>query len=297
VDEREDLMEKAFQLASFLLRDRSTAIGVVCDALNKLTVQRNREKKRAYWRDKYLKGKITRIARENDDALQWLIYFETESYEKQQEQLGQPTIRDMIVRYVKHLVQISTPMSAFYVGVGLHRLLHDYSTSEVQRVYEWVTEHYPGTQEYRRVKGALMSQLQARFAKLVQTIRAHHGELRFEVLEDQAGWADLVDECLRVFTPWSTSPPCVALASLDFKAQGPPDVLLGKGPARVNQDRVETYRCHAFIDPVWYGQITQKLGLDPPRRRLAVPRFLLSTRIEGPDGSGSLRTQTPKLTD
>src|SRR5437899_1836750 len=115
LDESQDLLEKGFQLAFFILCDRSTAIHVVTYALNKLTVQHSREQKRAYWRDKYLKGRITRITRENRDALQWLIYFESESYEKKHEELGQQTLRDMIIRYVKHLVQISTPMSAFYV--------------------------------------------------------------------------------------------------------------------------------------------------------------------------------------
>jgi hypothetical protein len=297
LDERQDLMEKGFQLAFFILHDRPTAIRVVSDAINKLTVQHDREQKRAYWRDKYLKGKITRISRENGDALQWLIYFEAENYEMEQEELGQQTLRDMIIRYVKHLMQISTPMSAFYVSVGLHRLLHNYNTSEVQRVYEWVTEHFPGAQEYRRVKGALMNQLQARFAKLIQTIRAQHGELRFEVLEDQDRWADLVDQCLRAFTPWSTSQSSAALASFNFKAQGPPDALLGKGPDGADQDRVETYRCHAFIDPLLYEQITQKLGLDPPRRRLAIPWFRLNETIKDHDRSGGLTTQTPKLTD
>ncbi len=297
MDECQDLLEKGFQLASFILHDRPTAIRVVGDAVNKLTVQHGREQKRAYWRDKNLKGKITRISRENGDALQWLIYYEAESYEMQQEESGQQTLQDMVIRYVKHLMQISTPMSAFYVNVGLHRLLHNYNTSEVQRVYEWVTEHFPGAQEYRRVKGALMNQLQARFAKLIQTIRAQHGELRFEVLEDQDRWADLVDQCLRAFTPWSTSQSSVALASFDFRAQGPPDILLGRGPDGADQDRVETYRCHAFIDPVWYERITQKLGLDPPRRKLAIPSFRLNGTIKDQDRSGSLTTETPKLTD
>jgi hypothetical protein len=297
VDEREDLMEKGFQLASFILQDRSTAIRVVRDATNKLTVQHSREQKRSYWRDKHLKGRITRIVRENRDALQWLIYFEAESYEKQHEELGQQTLRDMIIRYVKHLVQISTPMSAFYVSVGLHRLLHNYSTAEVQRVYEWMTEHYPGAQEYRRVKGALMNQLQARFAKLIQTIRGQHGEFRFEILDDQEGYADLVNACLRTFTPWSTSQPSMALGSLDSKALDPRDILLGKSPTRVDQNRVETYRCHVLINPIWYEQIARRLGLDPPRRKLAVPKFLLSTNTQDRDGPGSLPAETPKLTD
>lgn len=81
-------MQEGFQLASFILQDRPMAIRVVMDALNKLELQHNREQKRAYWRDKHLKGRITRIARQNIDALQWLIYFESEAFEKVQEQSG-----------------------------------------------------------------------------------------------------------------------------------------------------------------------------------------------------------------
>ena len=119
----EDLLEKGFQLAYFIVRNRAEAIQILSNAMSKLGVQRSREKKRAYWRHKNLKRKITRIVRDDRDALQWLIYFESEQYEKQQEQAGVQTTRDMIVRYIKHLTQMTTAMSSFYVHVGLHRVL------------------------------------------------------------------------------------------------------------------------------------------------------------------------------
>ena len=296
-DDRGDLMEKGFQLAFFILQDRSAAIRVVMNALHKLAVQHSREQKRVYWRDKHLKGKITRIARQNNDALQWLIYFESEGHEKQQEQSGERTLDVMIIRYIKHLLQISTPMSAFYVSVGLQRLLYNYNTSEVQRMYEWMTEHYPGAQEYRRVKGALMSQLQDRFADAIQTIRTTHGELRFEALENPKDWAGLVDECLRAFRPWSTRQASERLNDADAMSQAQFDIFVRKMQAEIDQDKVETYCCHAFIDPYCSHQITRKLGLDPPRQRLAVPRFFLSANIQDHHKLGSGAPPASKLTD
>jgi hypothetical protein len=73
-------------------------------------------------------------------------------------------------------------MSSFYVSIGLYRLLHDYSTAEVRRAYEWVSEHFAGDEEYRAVKGALINRLQERFEKFLRTCRTQRGEVRFEVL-------------------------------------------------------------------------------------------------------------------
>ena len=291
----EDLLEKGFQLAYFIVRDRAEAIQILSNAMSKLGVQRSREKKRVYWRHRNLKRKITRIVRDDRDALQWLIYFESEQYEKQQEQAGVQTTRDMIVRYLKHLAQITTAMSSFYVNVGLHRLLHNYSTSEAQRVYEWVTQHYPGAEEYRKVKGALMNQLEARFQDFVRIYRANHGELRFEVFEQQESWANLIDECLRFFTPWSQ--PCLGMAGLESGFGGTVQALSGRGRRRINQDASETYRCHVFIDPTCFGQLTEKLGLDSPRLRLAVPRFFFNGKTNGRDSSGSSEEEAPQLTE
>src|SRR5215469_892028 len=201
VNKREDLLEKGFQLAYFLIPDRSIAIQILAAAMSKFKAQRSRETKRAYWRDKCLKRKITRIARNDGDLLQWLIYFDAEDYEKRQERTGEQTTRDMVIRYIKCLVQMTTAMSSFYVNVGLHRLLHNYSTAEVQKVYESVTQHYPGDQEYRKVKATLMNKLQTRFNDFLRTCTVHHGEARFEVSERQDSWAELVDKCLRAFTP------------------------------------------------------------------------------------------------
>ncbi len=304
----EELLEKGFRLAYFIIPDRAAAIQILSDARSKLGSRRSREKKRVYWRDKHLKGKITRIAREDDDLLQWLIYFESEGYERQHEQFTQPLMEDMVVRYVKHLIQMTTSMSCFYVNIGLYRLLHDYSTAEVRRAYEWVSEHFAGDEEYRAVKGALINRLQERFEKFLSTCRTQRGEVRFETLEQQADWQDLVEECLRVFTPWSTTSSCWVPANFEPNAWTA-SKLLRKVLRSRDLDRIEMYRCHAFIDPCCYSHLTKGMGLDAPRDRLSVPKFFLknekperenagkSSSFGNPSSFGNRRPNPPDLTE
>src|SRR5260370_33790714 len=125
------------------------------NAIRKMKMQRTRERKRVYRRDNYYKRRVTQVIRDNDDALQWLVYLADEEHEKRQEQAGEQTTRDMVVRYIKCLVQAATAMSSFYVSVGLQRVLRNYSTTEARQAYEWVTQRYPGDPEYRKVKATL----------------------------------------------------------------------------------------------------------------------------------------------
>ncbi len=298
----EELLEKGFRLAYFIIPDRPAAIQILSDARSKLGSRRSREKKRVYWRDKHLKGKITRMAREDDDLLQWLIYFESEGHERHLEQFTRPDMEDMVVRYIKHLVQITTSMSSFYVNIGLYRLLHDYSTAEVRRAYEWMSEHFAGDEEYRAVKGALINRLQERFEKFLSTCRTQRGEVRFEALEQQADWQDLVEECLRVFTPWSTISSCWVPTSFEPHAWSASKLLRKVSRSR-DLDRIEMYRCHAFIDPCCYSHLTKGMGLDAPRDRLSVPKFFLKNeKPEREDAGksssfGNRRPDPPDLTE
>ena len=297
VNTPEDLLERGFQLASFILPEREDAVQALSNAMSKLGAQRSREKKRAYWRYRNLKRKITRIIRDDADALQWLIYLECEPFERRHEQAGQATAQDLTVRYVKHLVQATTAMSSFYVAVGLHRLLHNYSTSEVQRAYELVTEHYPGAEEYRKLKGTLMTQLQSRFQHFLKTCRTQHGEMRFEPAENQPGWAQLVEQCLRFFTPWSTRGACRQWTNLDAGAEHGPGGWFSKIRRGVPHDAIETLRCHVFIDPLCFGRLTGRLGLDSSQLRLAVPRFFVNDKHEGPEKPTGPLAEIPKLTE
>jgi hypothetical protein len=288
-----ELLRKGLRLAYFIMGNEEAAMGVLCNAVSKLKPQRSREKKRVYWREKSLKNKITRIVRNETDALQWLIYHESAYYERQQERTGTPSMRDMIVRYVKHLIQTTTTMSSFYVSVGMQRLLYSYSTSEAQSAYEWLTEQYSNDAVYRTIKGSLMKELKDRFGNSIQICKTHRGEHRFDALNDQQRWTALVERCLKLFTPWSTLGKCLSCATFDFNSGG---MLAAKHHPNLTQDALEIRRCHAFIDPVCYEDLIQKAGLDSPSQRLSLPRFL-NVSMKGPDDSGEFNEERINLTD
>ena len=280
VNQTEDLLERGFQLAYFIFPSRSQAVRILSGAVNKLKAQRGRESRRVYWRDKYLKRAITRITREEGDMLQWLIFYESDQYEKEQEASpeysgARATLQDMLLRYIKSLVRMTSAMSSFHVNIGLHRLLHNYSTAEIQQVYESVTDRYLGADEYRRAKSVLMGRLEERFGAMLKTCRTQHGELRFESADEQARWAELVDLCLQEFTPWSTRNACPVPSNFDGAEKTLPSRLSGQGASEADMNQVEMNRCHVFIDPVCYGRLVRALSIEPPSRKLDLPRFFM----------------------
>jgi hypothetical protein len=287
----ESLWEKAFQLAYFIVADRASAYQIAGAAVEKLDAQRCREKRRFYWRFRKTRLRTRRITRTDEDRLQWLVYVESEHYEKEQERNDHQSETDMVIRYIKHLVQMTTGASSFYVNVGLNRLLRNYSTPEVQQFYEFITERYPAAEEYRKVKGRLLNQLAARFDGFIKVCTAQYRELRFESYEDQQRWMDLVDECLEAFTPWSSSRACL---------QGPIPAELGAVGTSLRRrilpsqvDGIETNRCHWFMHSPCYGELAKRLRLDPPEERLSVPKFFSKDAGSGADSSAAGRKTVP----
>ena len=290
----EQLWERAFQLSYFVLMDRSSARECVTRALEKLVAQQSREKRRAYWRGRKQELAIRRISRPAEDTLQWLVCLESEVCEREQESQGSPTEADMVVRYVKHLAQMTTVSSSFHVNVGFNRLLRSYTTPEVQQIYELAAARYPATEEYRKAKGKLLNQLVTRFGGFLRTRTAQYGEVQFESHTERECWSALVEECLERFGPWSSRPSCLGnghTPSAASKGHSSHSTVLARPP-----DRLETSRCHWFMHSTCYGRLAEQLGFDPPEERLAVPRFL---HHDGDPGSGaaSIERRTAPLSD
>jgi hypothetical protein len=296
VDLHDDFLERGFQLACFIVGDRMAAIQILISAINKLETRCTSERKRNYWRDKYMKKRITRIARGDCDTFQWLIYFESERYEQDQERSGRCTNRDMVLRYIKCLVRITSGMSSFYVNIGLHRLLYNYGTAELQKLYETLTERYLGPDEYRRGKGVLLDRLQTRFGKYLAVTRTDHGEVRFVAAEDQAGWADLARNCLAFFTPWSTNGQCPIPADFDPLSHDLASSLNRNGHQKIDLNAMETRRCHAFIEPGCFTRLSNGLHLGSPDTRLAIPEFAMKNDKKNQDKTGC-PPQHPPLSD
>jgi hypothetical protein len=284
VDPPFELLQAGFQLAYFIFPDRSAAIDIVVRALEKLRVRSRREIKRLYWRDKHAERPVRRIARSDVDMLQWLIMFESEEDEKAQELAGNPSLRNMAIRYIKQLVQITTALSSFYVNVGLTRLLRNYSTAEAQAIYETLTSRYLGPDEYRRAKATLMEKVSLRFAGFLKITRVEHGELRFETFEDQARWFGLVDDCLTTFTPWSTQGHCSQFLAA---RGGNTNMASLYRAADTDLNELETRCCHILIEPACYSGLLKEMALDPPATKLALPRFDMTEKQEKSGDNGT----------
>jgi hypothetical protein len=286
-----ELLHRGFGLAYFLIPDRVTAIDLFTRALEKIRARSRREMKRIYWRDKHAERPVRRIARSDMDMLQWLIMFEAEQDERAQERAGSISSRSMAIRYIKHLIQITTALSSFYVNVGVSRLLHNYSTSESQRVYEMLSSRFLGPDEYRRAKSALMDKMTDRFAGFLKTGRVDHGELRFETAENQEQWVDVVSDSLSVFTPWSTQGHCAQFVSVNGNAK---PKASQKAPA-ADQNESELKCCHILIEPTCYDQLMEDLAFDAPETRLALPRFVMPDKQEKSDDHNVQPPRPPEL--
>ena len=279
----DELLRKGFELAYFIVPDRSNALAILIRALEKLRVRSRRELKRLYWRDKHAETPIRRIARSDADMLQWLIMFEAEQDERAQERAGAVSPVGMAMRYVKHLVQITTALSSFYVNLGITRLLHNYSTSEAQRVYELLTQRYLGPDEYRRAKSTLMDKITERFGGFLKIARVDHGELRFESNDHPEEVAEAVADCLNVFTPWSTRSTCNEFMTA---TGGGLNLKSISQEEKTDQNEIELRCCHILIEPTCYGRLMEDLGLDQPETKMAVPRFVMPERHENnPDNN------------
>lgn len=271
----DELLKKGFELAYFLFPDDTAAINILSGALEKLEIQCQREKKRLFWRDKHPAQPVRRIIRKDCDVLQWLILQEAEKYETEQEQLTEPSKQDLIIRYIKHLVQITAAMSSFYANIALSRLLRSYTTSEAQLAYEALTQRYLGADEYRRAKSSLMNRINKRFSRFLNVIRADHGELRFEPADDQQQCTSFVNECLKAFTPWGTEGVCAKFPSI----KGNPHISASAtGHGETDQNEREMNACHVFVEPTCYAHLMKELGLAMPDTKLSLPKF--STRGE-----------------
>lgn len=286
-----DWVQRGYQLAYLIISDHSKAIDIVACALEKLRLQSRRETQRLYWRDKHPEKPVRRITRDDMDMLQWLIMYEAEQHEREQEQTGSPSQRTMTIRYVKYLVQITIAMSSFQVCVGLSRLLHNYKTGETQQLYEWLMHRYLGSDEYRRAKGILMNKVAARFDAFIRTRRAEHGEMKFETAADQPRWTQVVTDSLMAFTPWSTEGRCVEVWN-EAAAVGEAADRDSEG----DRNQRELSCSHCLIEPTCYSRLTKELTLDPPETRLALPRFFMIEQHEKNDGEGP-RSPAPNLSD
>jgi hypothetical protein len=288
----ENALNKAYRLAYFLHQDKGMAIRIVAAATLKLNVAMAVQSKRLYYVPvgRFAHGESRRTdgirnkALFNDlHLLQRLVYVESEPYERQKERAAQvappgvPAVgdpasqEDLLVYFIKHLVRITTKRNAFYVTLGVSRLLHSYSTLETMELYNAVIgepERVKDDYYYRSRKAVLMQELTQRFGQLIRACRRQRGEERFETQPGSSELRSLVRECLRLFTPWDTQCPVPrdfhplksVIASLTSKSSA-------------DENELEVNRIHAILHPDCFEKLVAAFGYCPPEERMELPRF------------------------
>ena len=288
----EEVLNKAYRLAYFLHQEKSVAMRIVAAATLKLNVAMAVQSKRLYYIPvgRFSRGESRRTDGIRNKALfsdvhllQRLVYGESEPYERQKERAavagpqgvhadGNPASEDdLLVYFTKHLVRITTKRNAFYVTLGVSRLLHSYSTLETMDIYNAVIgepERFKDDYYYRSRKAVLMHEMTQRFGQLIRACRHRRGEERFETQQGSTEQRSLVRECLRLFTPWDTR--CAVPPDFD-----PLKSIIASLTAKSNADehRVEVNRIHAVLHPDCFERLVAAFNYCPPGERLELPRF------------------------
>ncbi|MEA2205727.1 MAG: hypothetical protein QOE77_2503 [Blastocatellia bacterium] len=275
----DELLNRAFELAYFILGDRPASIYVATTALDKLKTALANQGRRLYYTPLGRlahPGSRTKVNLSEIHLLQRLVYIESEFFERllegQQKNLQQ---EDLIIRYVKHLIRITTKQNSFYVTLGLCRLLYNYNTGETSEIYNLVLQDPERIRDdyyYRSRKQRLMQAISDRFGSLIKTQRGFRGEQRFQPQEDSQPYAELVRQCLTRFTPWRSD--CVLPPELDPNSNVITQLLFEDGDPD-KEHRVELNRIHTLIHPQCLGRLTAALGLDPTDKRLELPFFFV----------------------
>lgn len=273
----DEVLNRTFQLAYFILGDRTASLYLAMAALDKLKIAAaTQERRRQYvptGRAAYPAVR-TKVSLSRLHLLQRLIYKESEPFERLLEAQGKALRQqDMIVRFVKHLVMVTTRRNSFYVALGLCRLLHNYTTVETAEVYDLVLQNPDRGRDddyFRDRKKHLLREFKERFGGSLKIRRGHRGEERFQAEEDSGKYRGLVRECLLRFMPWESS--CVLPANFNPAEDGA-SALQFSGGDPDQEHEIELNRIHSLLHPDCLDRLVMALGLDPPSRRLEVPHF------------------------
>src|ERR1700730_4336939 len=185
----------AFDLAYLIHANREIAFFVAEDALDELPLmlgnqEKNRgssERLRGFWKGGERARPIRQTIRINEtQMLQWLVYKQHESWERQTERgegVYLPTEEDMIVRYIEHLVFNALRRGSFYVTLAVGPLLHKFDRRETRLFYDVLTQSdsarmkdmsYIGKQRLE-----LFEKTSRRFDQMLQTVKKSGDEKQF----------------------------------------------------------------------------------------------------------------------
>src|SRR5437867_9986061 len=140
----DDLLNSAFQLAYFILGDRAASTYVAMTAMDKLKAASALQGRRLYYTPVGRQAHpVTRNKVNLSDLhlLQRLTYIESDLFERLLEgQVQSIRPEDLIIRYIKHLIRITTKHNFLYVTFPLCALLYLFYSRNISDIYLLVVE-------------------------------------------------------------------------------------------------------------------------------------------------------------
>lgn len=287
-----DDIQRAFRMAYFIhscLSDdtrRAKAKEIAIAALEKRPVLAKEQRKRGYYQPKgqifraldpltIFKGKArSKIILEEVQLLQCLVFKVSEEVERGQENgpshvpLSQA---DMLKRYLAYLVRTTMERSAFYVTLALCRFVYNYDAGETETLYRLVIQdsenrHKP-TEYFRKQKGDMIERFQQRFGDRLRLAQGSRSELHFERVTAPEQFAELLEECLAEFRPWSVD--CCLPERFNRHDRLP--TLKFEGGR--DDSQVELKRIHTLLHPECFAKLVKAWEFEQPSKRLGLPLF------------------------
>ncbi|HJQ24569.1 MAG TPA: hypothetical protein VKA60_11690 [Blastocatellia bacterium] len=318
-DKQWDHFDRAFELAYYIHVNKEIAFFIAEDALDELPLMlgsqdKNRQASkpsRGFWKWGERVRPVSKVTRLNEpQMLQWLVYKQSESWERQTE-LGNglylPTAEDLIVRYIEHLAFVTLRRGSFYVTLAVGPLLHHFDRRETRLLYDVLTQSdsarmkdmsYIGKQRLE-----LLEKIRRRFDGMIRTVKKPGDEKLFVMRPTTPEVIALAHASLRHFTPWGTD--CVVVSAFDVTYI--PGLYFSEGQAS-DEDLVEMNRMHTLLHPECFERFIAGLckyvrvlpddhqdkgcDYDALDERLAVPEF--ANFPEGPPRGD--RFPSPPLT-
>jgi hypothetical protein len=298
-NERHDF-GRAFELAYFIHANKEIAFFVAEDALDGLAwtiCHQEKNRKPSERLQGFLKwGERSRPIRKTirlnkQQTLQWLVYKQSEPWERATEQgegLYLPSEEDMIVRYVEHMVFLAVRYGSFYVTLAVGSLLHQFNRRTTRMFYDILTQsdsaRMKDTNYIGKQRLEMLEKVSRRFGQMIQTVKRPGEEKQFLMRETSRRVNDLVCESLRRFTPWGTT--CVVVPRFDVTDI--PGLYFSEGSADA-EELTELNRIHTVLDPACFARFADGLSkyvhtlpdedadkgcnYDLLEERLRVPRF------------------------
>lgn len=320
-----ELFTQAFELAYFIHAHKEVAFFIAEDSLEGLTSLLGYQKKnrtaaaqlRGFWKW----GERTRPIRktvilDEDQMLQWLVYSHSERWERETEQ-GQgfyiPTVEDLVVRYIKHLVFLTIRRGSFYVTLAICSLLNQFDRRETRVFYDVLTQNdtarMKDTTYIGKQRLELLDKVVTRLAGMLRHNRKTREGGHFSTEPADKSLITLVNESLRRFTPFGTS--CVLAPKFDVTDI--PELYFSEDFSNKSdfenlEDTIEMNRIHTVLHPECLleflrgldkyvrtlpaGDLDAECDFNPSGQRIVLPQFTaIDSGPSRPDRFG-----TPKLT-